>query len=99
MPLVPAGPPSELHTCAYDGDILHKQWLREFGLLPSDSLFLRLVQNVDQGRYLLKFHPELGPTTPHPSPHLLGTYFEFHFSRSLVFRCEYLLRVSVGPSW
>lgn len=90
-------PDRQLH--AFDGDLLHKQWLREFGLVPSDSRYALLVENVNQGAYLRKYHPNLFPRTPNPSDRLQGTFFEYYFFTSLVFRSKYIVRLTLGIDW
>jgi hypothetical protein len=90
---------SDKSLAAFDGDLLHKQHLRSYGLGPSDPAFLELIKNENQGAYLLKFRPDLYPKTPNPSPHLQGTFFEFAFETDLVFRSQYIVRLSLGLKW
>jgi len=87
---------SERDLTAYDGDLRHKQDLRSFGLEPSDERFATLIENINQGQYLAKFHPDLFPKTPNPSPHLQGTFFEFNYETSIVFRSQYIVRLSLN---
>lgn len=94
----PSGPishPRELDS--YDGDLLHKQDLRAYGLTPSDPLFLALIENKNQGKYLRLYYPDLVPSGS-PSEHTLGSIFEAQFSTSIVFRATYILRIDRGYS-
>lgn len=80
---------------AFDGDLLHKQDLRSYGLLPSDSLFLDLIQQKNQASYLRAFYPDKVPSG-NPSEHSLASLFEDAYFREITFRAEYIVRVSRG---
>jgi hypothetical protein len=96
LSLAPSNSSSTRDISAFDGDLLHKQDLRKFGLLPSDPKFLELIQNANQGSYIQQFCPDLLPPTPNPSPHLLGTIFEDNYNCSIVFRSKYIVRLDLG---
>jgi len=66
---------------AYDGDLKHKQDLRSYGLIPSDPLFLDLIENKNQGNYLKLYYPDLVPAgSPgsHPRFYIRGAVRHRH---------------------
>jgi len=93
LPSGPASSPRDLD--AFDGDLLHKAELRAYGLSPSDPLFLSLIENKNQGRYLQKYYPDSVPPGS-PSDHTLGSIFESLYFTGIVFRSTYILRVDRG---
>lgn len=77
------------------GDLDHKRMLYFTFRSGSHPTVLMLVRNETQGKYLMKFRPDLlpPPSAGEPHWHELGTIFEFHYATDPDFACSYILYV------
>jgi hypothetical protein len=77
------------------GDLDHKRMLYFTFRSGSHPTVLMLIKNETQGKYLMKFRPDLmpPPSSGEPHWHELGTIFEFHYATDPDFACSYILYV------